>query len=58
MDKNLKRVQLVARHFGELQGLRLSLFGSVFTLVFGTYVLAPPAEGSGGIWIALAAAFL
>lgn len=57
MDKNLKRVQLVVRHFGELQGLRLSLFGSVFTLVFGTYVLAPPPEGSGGIWIALAAAF-
>ena len=58
MDKNLKRVQLVTRHFGELQGLRLSLFGSVFTLVFGAYVLAPPAEGSGGIWIALAAALL
>jgi hypothetical protein len=58
MDRDLKRVQLVARHFRELQGLRLSLYGGVFTLVFGTYVLAPPAEGSGGIWIALAVAFL
>lgn len=58
MDKNLKRVQLVARHFRELQGLRMSLFGGVFALAFGTYVLAPPAEGSGGIWIALAAALL
>ncbi len=57
MDKHLKRIHLVSRHFGELQGLRMALFGSASTLVFGTYVAAPPAEGQGAIWIALAAAF-
>ena len=56
-DHPLERLRLVSRRFAELQGLRVALAGSVFTLVFGTYLMVRPAQGRGGVWIALAIAF-
>lgn len=57
MERELLRIQFVGRRYPELQGLRIVLVGGVFTLVFGAYVVAPPAEGGAAIWIALGAAF-
>ena len=56
-DHPLERLRLVSQRFAELQGLRVALAGSVFTLVFGTYLMVRPAQGRGGVWIALAIAF-
>lgn len=57
MDENLKRIRLIAERFGELQGVRLALAGSVFTLVFGTYLIAEPPNGGASIWIAMVGSF-
>ena len=44
-DHPLERLRLVSQRFAELQGLRVALAGSVFTLVFGTYLMVRPAQG-------------
>ena len=58
MGRWLKRIRLVSRHYHELQGVRLAFVGSIFVLVFGTYVSAQPPQGVFGVWIALAFAFV
>jgi len=52
----LERIRIISERFIELQGLRLALMGSVFTLVFGIYLIAEPPNGSA-IWIAMAVSF-
>jgi hypothetical protein len=54
---DLRRIAFVGRRFTDLQGLYRVLVGGAFILVFGTYVVAPPAEGGAGIWLAMAAVF-
>jgi hypothetical protein len=48
----------VSQRFSELQGLSVAASGLVFTVVFGAYLIAKPAPGRGGIWIALAIALV
>jgi hypothetical protein len=54
---SLKRIRIISERFVELQGLRVALAGSIFTLVFGTYLIAEPAHGNVAIWVALALSF-
>jgi hypothetical protein len=53
----IKHIRLIAERFGELQGLRLALAGSVLTFVFGTYLIAEPPNGGASIWIAMVGSF-
>jgi hypothetical protein len=55
--QTLARIRIVSERFVELQGLRVALGGSVFTLVFGTYLITEPPHGMVSIWIAMALSF-